>query len=158
MALTLASDKITFTDNTSLSSGIIGTAQLSAGAVTAEKIASGAVTTASIAASAVTANKINLTTSLSSNGYQIMPNGLIMQWGNTGSSGYFNSPGKLLTVNFPIPFPTACLNIQGTARVYSTGTAVAVPEINDLTNTYVVWQDGDNDSTPWDIYWFAIGY
>jgi hypothetical protein len=42
MALTLASNAITFTDNTSLSSGIIGTAQLSAGAVTNAQIASDA--------------------------------------------------------------------------------------------------------------------
>lgn len=38
MPLTLASNAITFTDNTTLSSGVIGTAQLSAGAVTGEKI------------------------------------------------------------------------------------------------------------------------
>ena len=44
MALTLASNAITFTDNTALSSGIITAAQLSAGAVTTTIIASGAVT------------------------------------------------------------------------------------------------------------------
>ncbi len=43
MPLTLASNAITFTDNTALSSGIIGTAQLSAGAVTASKVASNAI-------------------------------------------------------------------------------------------------------------------
>lgn len=43
MALTLASNAITFTDSTSLSSGIITSAQLSAGTVTTEKIAPGAV-------------------------------------------------------------------------------------------------------------------
>lgn len=62
MALTLASNAITFTDNTSLSSGIIGTAQLSAGAVTADKIASlpnNIVTTQTIANSAVTAEKMS---------------------------------------------------------------------------------------------------
>jgi hypothetical protein len=43
MPLTLASNAITFTDNTALSSGVIGTAQLSAGAVTASKIASNTI-------------------------------------------------------------------------------------------------------------------
>lgn len=42
MALTLASNAITFTDNTSLSSGIIGTAQLSAEAITNAQIATNA--------------------------------------------------------------------------------------------------------------------
>jgi hypothetical protein len=62
MPLTLASNAITFTDNTALSSGVIGTAQLSAGAVTADKIASlpnNIVTTASITASAITADKMS---------------------------------------------------------------------------------------------------
>ncbi len=49
MPLTLASNAITFTDNTALSSGVIGTAQLSAGAVTTTAIASGAVTFAKLA-------------------------------------------------------------------------------------------------------------
>lgn len=44
MALTLASNAITFTDSTALSSGIISTAQLSAGAVTTSRIATNAVT------------------------------------------------------------------------------------------------------------------
>lgn len=127
-------------------------------ATLATTIADGAVTTSKLALSAVTADRINLVTSLSSNGYQIMPNGLIMQWGNTGTSGFFNSPGKRLLVTFPVPFPTACLNVQGTAYVYDAGTYVAVPEIYSLTRTQVGWQDGDNDSTPWDIHWFAIGF
>jgi hypothetical protein len=62
MPLTLASNAITFTDNTVLSSGIIGTAQLSAGAVTADKIISlpnNIVTTAAIAASAITPVKLS---------------------------------------------------------------------------------------------------
>lgn len=44
MPLTLASNAITFTDNTSLSSGVLGPAQLSAAAVTTPKIAANAVT------------------------------------------------------------------------------------------------------------------
>jgi hypothetical protein len=68
MALTLASNAITFTDNTVLSSGVITAAQLSAGsittsaiasgAITTEKIALGAVVTEDLADSAVTTNKI----------------------------------------------------------------------------------------------------
>jgi hypothetical protein len=62
MPLTLASNAITFTDSTSLSSGIITAAQLSAGAVTADKIAAlpnNIVTTQTIANSAITAAKMS---------------------------------------------------------------------------------------------------
>jgi len=48
MALTVAANAITFSDSTSLSSGVITAAQLSAGAVTQGKIATGAVTRSNI--------------------------------------------------------------------------------------------------------------
>jgi hypothetical protein len=108
MPLTLASNAITFTDNTALSSGVIGTAQLSAGAVTASKIASNAITTASIAASAVTADKINLTRSLSSVGFIDLPGGLTFQWGGTESLP--TTPGDTnITLTFPKSFSNMCL-------------------------------------------------
>jgi hypothetical protein len=47
----------------------------------------------------------SFTRSLSSNGYQIIPGGLIMQWGESGSLG-----GDVnQTLTFPIPFPNVCL-------------------------------------------------
>ncbi|NDB82717.1 MAG: hypothetical protein EB127_08255 [Alphaproteobacteria bacterium] len=74
-------------------------------ATLATTIADSSVTTSKLALSAVTADRINLVTSLSSNGYQIMPGGLIMQWGTSDSlAGDGNQ-----TLNFPIAFPTACL-------------------------------------------------
>ena len=85
MPLTLASNAITFTDNTALSSGVIGTAQLSAGAVTADKI--------------------NLTRSLSSQGFIDLPGGLSFQWGGTESIGTDSN----VTLTFPKPFANACL-------------------------------------------------
>ena len=43
--------------------------------------------------------------SLSSNGYQKLPGGLIVQWGNGTSSG---TARPNITVTFPLAFPTAC--------------------------------------------------
>jgi len=43
-------------------------------------------------------------------GYTILPSGLIIQWG--GESGYSQlGTDKLVTVNFPIPFPNAVLTV-----------------------------------------------
>ena len=84
----------------------ITTEQLSSNAVGTVNLSAQAVTTDKIALSAVTANRINLATSLSSNGYQIMPGGLIMQWGavNTTATSEVSTTAQ---VTFPIPFPAA---------------------------------------------------
>jgi len=44
--------------------------------------------------------------SLTTNGYQKLPSGLIMQWGNSAVN-----PTTSLAILFPITFPTACLNV-----------------------------------------------
>lgn len=117
MSLTVSASGITFNDLTTFSTGILSTvniannsittAKIVPGAVVTEDLADSAVTTSKISLSAVTANRINLVTSLSSNGYQIMAGGLIMQWGQVTSNG---SEGTY-SVTFPIAFPNACLQI-----------------------------------------------
>jgi hypothetical protein len=44
---------------------------------------------------------------LEENGYQILPSGMIMQWGKVSHNSIGNS------VIFPIPFPNDCLNVTG---------------------------------------------
>ncbi len=56
-------------------------------------------------------------------GYQILPGGLIMQWGSvvsTGSVGPVNA-----TATFPIPFPNQCLSVTTTVKGGATGSWVA---------------------------------
>ena len=54
----------------------------------------------------------NFETSLSSNGYQILPSGLIMQWGSAG--GASSNPSL---VKFPINFPNSCFSVVITNNV-----------------------------------------
>lgn len=146
-------------------SGTDGVSQLLDNSVTANKIVSipnNIVTTASIAASAVTADKINLTTSLSSNGYQIMPAGLIIQWGEIKPSSY------LTDIVLPIPFPNICLNVQtsiGEEFVDSPYTDNSLiwggfPKTGDLTRITIMSNLRVSDSivTYRKIFWLAIGY
>lgn len=72
-------------------------------------------------------------------GYQVLPSGLIMQWGKDTASG---------TVTFPTPFTTACLNVMVTSTVNS-----AVTTAGSLTTT--TFALGNVDTL---AYWFAIGY
>jgi hypothetical protein len=53
---------------------------------------------------------------LSTNGYQVLPSGLIVQWGS-----YTSSNTASITVNFPIPFPNAPLSVVATLRGGTSG-------------------------------------
>jgi len=98
------------------------------------------------------------TVSKTTNGYCILPNGLIMQWGKSAAS---TGEGPI-SVQFPIPFPSACLNVTATADnttgLYS-GTAydyfAQVSTFNTTTLT-LIKQAAVGQSMS--IYWQAIGY
>jgi hypothetical protein len=92
--------------------------------------------------------------SLSSNGYQKLPGGLIMQW----CIGSASSSETLQTVNFPITFPTATLAVQ--ASTYAPSQADRMVQISSFnTSSVTVFLNGiggaGGDITP---YVFAIGY
>jgi hypothetical protein len=132
------------------------TSEIRDNSITETKIALSAVTTNKIALNAVTADRINLVTSLSTNGYQIMPGGLIMQWGlRVGSLDDTNA-----TVNFPITFPNNCLNVQVTLKdsnnAGSSASASASVQIIN-SSSFRIYGAGISLS-PEGYYWQAIGY
>lgn len=94
--------------------------------------------------------------SLSENGWCRLPNGLILQWGVTGSLTTDTS----INISFPIQFPSSCLNITASPR------AINPQSYNGSTSAYTsnVTRTGatlTNDSSAFReafaITWFAIG-
>lgn len=89
--------------------------------------------------------------SLTTNGYQKLPGGLIMQWG-TVSSGLNFSNG--VTITFNPPFPNACTMINsnyindGNQRA----TSVSVGSVTRFSAK--IYYNGNSYA----VYWFAIGY
>lgn len=93
--------------------------------------------------------------SIAASGYQILPSGLIIQWGTVTSSG---TAASNAIVTFPIAFPSALLAVLATpvsggssdttAPVRSSSTAGA--EFTAVTNTVNVSGVA--------LYYFAIGY
>ena len=145
MSLTVSASGITFDDLTTLSTG----------SISAVNLAPSSVGTLQLSAGAVTANKINLVTSLGTNGYQIMPGGLILQW---GSASIPNSPTTGTSVTFPIPFPNACLCATANPYGVSRNTvAEANNTIVSVSTTTIVIASGQT-STPCTFFWMAIGY
>ena len=135
-------------------------ATLAANTVTTSSLVSGSVTTEKIALSAITANRINLVTSLSSNGYQIMPGGLIMQWGVIGPYTTQVSPSAI----FPIPFPTNCIHAQVTSRIRTAGglgPQGTFGQIVRFDSDRLQLQVQNAEIEPFDstdLYWFAFGF
>lgn len=110
------------------------------------------IQTADIVDGAVTAAKLDTAASFSgtktTTGIQKLPNGLIIQWGNTA----ITANGQ--AVSFGSAFPVACLNVSVTPNVGSAPSANNLVGINGLTTTqFNIWF-----GTAQSIYWVAIGY
>lgn len=84
--------------------------------------------------------------SFSASGYQRLPSGLIIQWGNGGSGAVTK------TVTFPVAFPTAVLSMQ------CTDASPSFFSVNFSVNPTLVGASIFCNSDPGGFYWIAIGY
>lgn len=73
---------------------------------------------------------------------------ILLQWGNTGVFADGN-----ITVNFPNPFPNACLQVIA-CDVFNGGSSRIVSMVSQNQNNFTVHHDGDGNS----VNWFAIGH
>jgi hypothetical protein len=83
--------------------------------------------------------------SLTEDGYQKLPGGLIIQWGIE----YFTSSGGTLT--YPVAFPNACFMIMGTRAGNDQSSNLGVTSFNATSAMTNPVGDGD-------YHWIAIGY
>jgi hypothetical protein len=89
--------------------------------------------------------------SLSTNGYQKLPGGLIMQWGQT------NVPTDgTASVTWPITFPTACLQAVCCQGYDFNVTSDAGAGIYSLTTSGATLRNGSTATGA--LRWFAFGY
>ena len=88
--------------------------------------------------------------SLSANGYQKFPGGMVMQWGT------FTASGNTYSLTFPTSFPSACVSVQITTRVDGdTAGFDASPGLSSAPSTTGVTLSVVNGRI---FYWLAIGY
>jgi hypothetical protein len=88
--------------------------------------------------------------SLTTNGYQKLPGGLILQWGAITLSA--DSP---TIFNFPTPFTTACFFV-GINR-YEGGTSTQVSSYEYTATGFTINRD-DSISNEIPLTYFAVGY
>ena len=97
--------------------------------------------------------------SLSSNGYQRLPSGLIIQWGRSG-----NPTEGPITVTFPIAFPSVkvfefAMPVVGSPTGWDVATSAGSTSITQTTfNRRRGNGTSTNDLANFDVYFFAAGY
>jgi len=98
----------------------------------------------------------DFTSSLGTSGYQRLPSGLIIQWGNVSSA-----TGSLLFVTLPITFPNLMASVQTTFSGTAINTNVTVVALNGVTTGFDLGVY-DNGGTAYAVArscdWLAIGY
>lgn len=112
--------------------------------------------TATASTNLVNKGYVDGTVSKTTQGYCIMPNGLIMQWGSQMSYPTGTAGATGVVVTFPIPFPNACLNVvasDGNVGCHSVGSL-----ITGNTSFTVFGKDLNNVFRDTNIRWQAIGY
>jgi hypothetical protein len=88
--------------------------------------------------------------STSTNGFQKLPGGLILQWGS------FTATTTTQSITFPIQFPSACINVQLTQRVDNdTDGASSSGLLRSAPSTTGVSFSVNSGRI---FYWFAVGY
>jgi len=98
---------------------------------------------------------IDFTAVKSTNGYQKLPSGLILQWGQYNA---IIGP-SLISITFPIVFPTNCLNVIANVIDHPTIETDMYAVIKSFTATQAqIWAWGPSDNKANGLYWFAIGY
>ena len=120
-------------------------------AVTGSGSGNGNATTNVFSMESINTNFTGSNQSLTSNGYQKLPGGLVMQWG-TATAG----ANTATTVTFPIAFPSACVNVQISTISSSTSDNYLNKVNANATTTDFAIRNSQN--SVWSIYWLAIGY
>lgn len=94
--------------------------------------------------------KINGTISTGSDGYQIFPSGLIVQWGSTAAG----NPSADITESLPIEFPNAFLNLSLTSRYVVGSGTLAYAAGSQISKSQFTFRASANNG----FDYLAIGY
>lgn len=93
--------------------------------------------------------------SLGTNGYLTLSNGLMLQWGVYTTSGTEGS----YAISFPTSFPTACYTAVATIKGNSNVNTDMWVQVNSVSTTTlnVQYQSPSSGNTGYGVYWIAIG-
>lgn len=96
---------------------------------------------------------VNFNSLLTTNGWQKLPSGLIVQWGvaTTPVSGG-------IAVTFPIAFPNACHSVSAVANATAVQQVSVVAQKSNTTITLYAGNSASGAGVAIGLFWMAIGY
>jgi hypothetical protein len=94
---------------------------------------------------------LGMATALTSPGYHLFPNGLLLQWGNTGTLGT-----GITDISFPRFFSQAFAVTLGSQGAATLPRFHCVTAVNPQFFTIKAWSDAGADSTT-GAFWIAVG-
>ena len=98
--------------------------------------------------------------SLTTNGWQVFPSGLILEWGVITTNSTYNNNPK--TQSFPKTFPNAVFSITVTAGQRGNGSGDKQSQWGGRilnTSQFQYYAQYENpDTGPFNLYWMAIGW
>jgi len=97
----------------------------------------------------VTAAATGIPAFTGASGYQLLPGGLILQWGTTGSLAN-DTP---TVISFPLAFPNACFNVVGT-DAFAGSQSATWSMYGWNTSGFTARCDGNTATA----HWFAVGH
>lgn len=92
--------------------------------------------------------------SLGTTGYQILPSGLIMQWGTVGLVD-----NDWTVINFPVTYPTAVFGVWNNANEDGPANPHPASDLQSLTtSSFELRNDENAGGQTSTVYWFSLGY
>lgn len=93
--------------------------------------------------------------SVGTNGYQVLPSGLIMQWGTAPST----AEDVEQQIFFPIAFPNACFQVQATGDYGRHTDSDVIAQVASITTSgcWIMRDSGGGAGYVGPVYWFALG-
>lgn len=100
------------------------------------------------------ASSSSFLSSLTGNGYQRLPSGLIIQWGTSGAV----AAGAQVNVTLPITFPNAIFSVTGTPVGASVNSNAGGVGIAASLGALTIYNWGSSIAYSAGVRWIAIGY
>lgn len=99
--------------------------------------------------------------SFTQNGYVILPDGLIIQWGQATTNAINANNGQNIEITFPIPFTTNVFYIDAKNKsggAYFANVKEICRYVDNTKFSLELWNSGAGTTAIFNYYWIAIGY